>query len=170
MRVDAPLSRQEILDAIVENYDLVPCHIYLLDLIPLIEMIWADGKTQGSEISLLYEYVTRHLVELGDAAGGEEVVGIDEVNAFLDRFLSVRPDPAMLEKLRQLALTLNQQHSNPQKRAERRNTLLNFSLDIAAAAVNEYPYDRHERIMEAEKRLLIELMAALHLPPDRPIP
>lgn len=169
MRSETPLTREEILREIVTNYDLKPHHIYLLDLIPLIEMIWADGKAQSSETSLLYEYVVRHLAELGNEAGGEDVISIEEVNAFLDRFLSVRPDPTLLKKLRELALTLNQQHSEPQTSHRRGTTLLNFCLDIAAAAVKDYPYGKHERIMEAEKRLLMEIMSALSLLPDRQV-
>ncbi len=170
MRSVSSLSREEILQEIVNNHDLSPQHIYLLDLIPLIEMIWADGKTQDAEISLLYDYVIRHLAELNNEAGGEDIVTVDDANAFLDRFLATRPDPALLKSLRELALTLSQQHSDPQRTANRGNNLLNFCLDIAAAAVAEYPYEKHDRVMESEKRLLTEIMFSLRLSSNRDAP
>lgn len=163
----APLSRTDIINEIVAQHALLPRHVYLLDLVPLIEMMWADGKIQAAEISLLYEHVVKHLAELSSEGGGLDVLSAAEVNAFLDRFLSERPDPRLLKRLRELALSLHRTHSNPEKIVQRHTTLLGLCMDIAAAAVVDYPYEKHERIMAAEKRLLTEIMAALNIAPDQ---
>lgn len=167
MQAKALLSRSEIIHEIVTNHGLLPEHIYLLDLIPLIEMVWADGKAQAAEMSLLYGHVIDHLAVLSNEIEGQEVLDADKVNDFLSHFLEERPDPKLLKMLRELALNLNRLHSDPQKIAQRSNTLLGLCMDIAAAAVVDYPYDKHARVMEAEKRLLIEIMGALDISPDR---
>jgi hypothetical protein len=41
----------------LESYGITDAQIYLIDLIPLIEMIWADGKAQEAEVSLLADYL-----------------------------------------------------------------------------------------------------------------
>jgi hypothetical protein len=41
----------------LERFGITGAQIYLIDLIPLIEMIWADGKAQDAEVSILADYL-----------------------------------------------------------------------------------------------------------------
>jgi hypothetical protein len=144
---------------LVDEFGLKPEYVYLLPLVPLIEIMWADGKVQPAEISILYECVTRHLADLHTAAGGEEVVGVEEAEAFLDHFLKAEPDPEVLRRLRELTVEL----LNATAPESQRRTLLDNCLDIAAVAVSAYPYGRRDRVMAAEKALLHELFNSLRL-------
>lgn len=149
----------ETVKALSDEFGLPAESVYLLPLVPLIEIMWADGKVQPAEMSLLYDSVTRRLAELHTAAAGEEVLSIADAEAFLDHFLKDRPDPERLRRLRELTVQLMNATASD---AERRS-LLDSCMDIAAAAVSTYPYERRDRVMAVEKTLLHELFETLHL-------
>jgi len=153
------MAWNETVTTLVDEFGLKPEYVYLLPLVPLIEIMWADGKAQPAEISILYECATRHLANLHTAAAGEEVVSIAEAEAFLERFLKAEPDPAMLRRLRELTVAL----LNATAPESERRSLLDNCMDIAAVAVSSYPYNRRDRVMAAEKALLHELFNSLHL-------
>ena len=150
---------QELLD----EHGLQTRELYLLPLIPLIELMWADGVIQPAEVSILYDQVTHHLAELHTSADGEEIVTVSEAEAFLDRFLNNPPDPQKMRELRQLSLRLLDAGSDRQGVERRKRELFDSCLDIAAAAVINYPYGKRDRIIASEKALLRELFAGLRL-------
>ena len=144
---------------ILEQHGLQRNTVYLLELIPLIDMIWSDGKNQAEEVAILQRFAAQHLAKLNRHAAGLEVVSVEECNAFIDRFMSVRPSPALLADLKRVAL---------QRLVERGDqttidTVIHHCLDIAAACVHEYPYSLGGRIMADEKKLLLELFSELQL-------
>ena len=55
----------------LEGFGITGAQIYLIDLIPLIEMIWADGKAQDSEVSILADYSKAHVKHINQLAGYE---------------------------------------------------------------------------------------------------
>lgn len=167
---NSEITREDALGILEMEYGFQENDIYLLELIPLIEMIWADGKNQAAEISLLYRFVIKHMAELSKHALGQEVVSVDQVNAFLDRFVHQRPDPKLLRDLRGFTLALSFCHSDEARNQRRKRRILEYCMDIAAAAVPQYPYEVHDRIVAEEKQLLIELMHAFDIAPDRPAP
>lgn len=151
------------IDALLQEHDLQPKELYLLPLVPLIEMMWADGIIQPAEISIFYEQVTRHLAELHASADGEEVVSVEEAEAFLDRYLKTPPDPQKLGALRKHSLKMLDVGSDRELIRRRKQELIDTCLDLAAAAVTTYPYGKRDRIMASEKALLRELFAGLKL-------
>ncbi len=156
------------LDTLIRDHGLQGSDIYLLDLIPLIEVIWADNQNQEPELKLLYQFAIEHTAKINNAASGTEVISADAVNGFLDRFAHQRPDQALLRDLRQIALERSTAHADLEHVQARHRTILQYCIDIAAACVAQYPYERHERVMEQEKALLLELMQAYHIDPNRP--
>lgn len=160
------MDRQEILNEIVNQYDLDPLDIYLLPLIPLIEVIWADGRAQQAEVDLLLDFTRRWLNLLKSDADGETIVDVAHTQRFLERFLRQRPSQELLGRLRELALDLLASNSNQQQVIERSRSILEYCIDIAAATVQNYPYGPRERVMDDEKTLLIELMLSMKIDPD----
>lgn len=154
---------------IMREFSLEEHDIYLLDLIPLIEMMWADGLNQAAELQLLYKFTIEHVAELSRLSEGEEVVSVKDVNDFLDRFAHQRPDPGLLKALRNIVIELHTQRSDRESTTRRQQTLLNYCLDIAAACVTAYPFPNNERVMACEKKLFMELMSAFKIQPDRMI-
>lgn len=155
------ITREDALTVLETQYGIQGHEIYLLELIPLIEMVWADGRSKPPEAALVYEFALRRLAELDYEADGLNVLTAGQVNAFVERFLSKQPSPTMLRELRQLAMPVIFDHSDPQVNNKRRRMILEYCLDIGAATVPRYPYDAHERFSPPEKALLLELVEAL---------
>jgi len=100
MEKKQPLSRQEALENL-KQYGIHGPQVYLIDLIPLIEMIWADDCVQESETQLLYSYLERHVRHINKLASAQ-MLNIEEARAFVDRFIKERPDADLLRILRRL--------------------------------------------------------------------
>jgi len=166
MTAPAILSRGEIIHILETEHGLSGSYIYLLELVPLIEMMWADGRNQDSEIRIIYDYALKHLAALSREAAGEEILEVEEVNEFLERFVHQRPSPALLRTLRQLARSVICEEDGKAIHKRRAQTILEQCLDVAAAAVTHYPYESDERFMCREKELLKELMEELCLSPE----
>lgn len=151
----------DALETLVGEFGLTPETVYLLPLVPLIDVMWADGVIQPAEISIFYECLTRHLADLCNQADGEEVISIAAAEKFAGDLLNTRPDPGKLHRLRELAVqVLNLSHD-----ARLCDSVLDNCLDLAAIAVTRYPYERRDRVMSAEKRVLHELFESLDLKP-----
>ena len=151
---------------LIQRFNLKEKDIYMLDLIPLIEMIWADNKNQVPELQLLYEFTIKHVAEICNVMGNENLLTADDANDFIDRFAHNRPDPKLLKALREMAIQFRQQGNNKKIQQDKQQTMLNYCMDIAAACVEIYPYDLHERIMDNEKLLICELINAFNISPD----
>jgi hypothetical protein len=149
----------DALETLVGEFGLTPETVYLLPLVPLIDVMWADGVTQPAEISIFYECLTRHLADLCKQADGEEVVSIAAAEKFAAGLLNTRPDPERLHRLRELAVQLLNLSPDDSLRC----SVIDSCLDLAAIAVTRYPYERRDRVMSAEKQVLHELFQSLNL-------
>lgn len=137
-------------------------YIYLLELIPLIEMMWADGKNQEAEIELVHRYALEHLARLECAAAGQTVLSVAELNDFFDHPVHNRPDSGLLRKLCALATSsaFGFHNSDLQTRTLGRQDVLDRCLQIAIANIHGPAASRKQLVAE-EKRLLLDLVAAL---------
>lgn len=144
---------------LLERNHLPHNSVYLLELIPLIEMIWADGKTQEKEITLLQDFTIKHLANLSKEADGMEVVTVEEANEFIDFFLKQRPSKELLSDLKSLSVEIVKQANN----RDRCEKIIDYCMDIAGACVVEYPYLPSERIRTEEKELIREIVMELGL-------
>lgn len=148
------------INALLAHFDLKPQHIYLLDLVPLIEVVWADGENQESEMAIVKEITQKHVAELSQLADGVEILSAQDVTDFLEKFLHNPPPAGMLKELREIAIQWWNETGQTHKKAE---AIIDYCLDIAAACVATYPYRFNERIMEQEKALIKEIAVALGL-------
>ena len=148
------MDKQNTFELLAKEFELKPSDYYFLDLIPLIEMIWADGENQPAELALLYQFTIEHIAHL-DRAAGIPLVTVDDANDFLERFAHQRPPERLLDALSEL--TLDAASSTD---SERNRSILKYCLDIAAACTTQYPYALRGRIVESEKDLLHKLFAA----------
>lgn len=134
--------------------------LYLLDVIPLVDMLWADGRAQTVEVELLEDFVRQHVAAINELAG-TPVLTPAEGLAFLRRFLRERPDPRLLELLRALVRPVRLATSDPRLNDRQRTAILAWCLDIGAACVSEYPYGVRERFSQQEKERFIAILNAL---------
>lgn len=150
-------DRHALLCRLEEEHGVCGAEVYLLDLIPLIEMAWARCPPAPQERRLIYEYALQRVAEIDRDAEGMAGLTAERVNAFLSRYLETPPQPGALRRLRQLALPLIFDASDDSINEQRRRVILGFCLDIGAAVVGHYPYEAHERFSAAEKALFLDL-------------
>ena len=140
------------------RYDLKPQHTYLLEVMPLIEVMWADGRNQDKEISIIQEITEKHVAELNGLVEGITVISNQDAKDFLNRFLHVRPPEGLLTELRELTVDWLKDKG---KIHDKGDTIISYCLDIAAACAATDKFD--DRIVEQEKLLLKELAEALDI-------
>ncbi len=153
------LTRKEAIEEL-RKYGIEGSQIYLIDLIPLIEMLWADGQAQIGEIVILSEYIPRHVEHVNRIAGCE-VLTIESAQAFVKQFLQKRPNSELLRTLRSLITPVRLSGSDTDANKALRESLLAACLDIASSSVIEYPYKHHERFNLEEKRCFFEILDSL---------
>lgn len=154
------VARREALVRLEQEFGIRGGMVYLLDVVPLVEMLWADGRCQAAEQLLISKYLRDHLERLRELSGGLEVVSPQQVDEFIQRYVMQRPLPGLLSTLRELACSVAFADAGPSTQ-QRKQALIDYCLDIAAAAVAAYPYGPHERFDEREKRVLRDLVEAV---------
>src|SRR6202011_3350855 len=112
-------------DAIQElrDHGITGKGVYFLAAIPLIEMMWADGKVQPPELALLEEFVTKHAADVNRLAGMDFVTYEDGL-AFVRPFLEARPSDRLLRLLVSLVPVLDLHTSDRTFNEERRTAIL----------------------------------------------
>ena len=165
--MENPERNINIQDAL-KKYGIEGKHLYLLDMIPLIEIAWADGIVQDMEKRLMKEFLEKHIKNINEKAGST-VLTYEVGYSFLDRFLKERPHPEVMKILRSLVVPLRFANPDKAKDYEQKINILKFCMDIAASCVKHYPYGDHERFTEEEKIVFLEIMRSLGISPDRMI-
>lgn len=153
------ITRQEALEQL-RCYGIEGPQVYLIDFIPLIEMLWADGKEQIGEIVLLSEYINQHVEHLNEMAG-HEVITMERARAFVAKFLEERPDPELLRTLRSFIAPVRLSSSDQAANDALRGSLMAACMDIASSCVVHYPFGGHERFTLDEKRCFFEILESL---------
>ncbi len=141
----------------LRDHGIAGSDVYLIDLIPLVEIIWADGVVQTGELEILNNYIENHVKHVNDMAG-YEIISMSQASAFIDRYLEQRPNPALMKSLRALVRSLRLSTSDEKANQELRESLLSACLDIAASSVRKYPYGLGDRFNPAEKRCFFEIL------------
>lgn len=155
-------TRAEALERLA-RFGIRGADAYLVDLVPLVEMIWADGDAQPEEIEELHGYVRRHVARLNDLAGYTMLKEAD-ARAFVERFLRERPDPALLAELRALVAPLRLSASNEADNEAVRSCLLASCLHIAARSGP--PGGGVRRITAPERQAFFEILDSLEARDD----
>lgn len=161
MHVTNPTQRQRAI-AELRALGVQQESVYLIDLIPIIEMLWADGVKQDSELALLVDFARRHVDRINLQAGWT-LISHEQAQQFIARFLDEQPDPEVLAALRkrlpELRLSTSENLANEALRA----SILAMCLDVASASVVRYPYGPRERFDTAEKRCFFQILEDLAL-------
>lgn len=152
-------TRQEAVDRL-RDFGIVDEEVYLVDVIPLLEMIWADGKDQAKEVALLDLFVSRHIARVNRLAS-HAVVSEERARAFTRRFLDKRPDPRLLAELRGLVAPVRLAGEGDAASSAFRDSMLAACLDIASSSVTQYPFAAEDRFNLAEKRCFFEILESL---------
>lgn len=145
----------------LERHGISGADVYLIDVIPLIEMIWADGMAQQAEVSILENYLDHHVKNINHIAG-YRLLDLDRARAFVAGFLVTRPAPELMRTLRELIPGVRMCSTDEKANDLLEKSLLATCLDIAASCVSGYPYGIGERFDPREKRCYFEIVESLH--------
>ncbi|MBI4511155.1 MAG: hypothetical protein HY698_16100 [Deltaproteobacteria bacterium] len=153
------MSRSEALTEL-QKFGISGKDVYLLDVIPLLEMIWADGKVQAYELSILESFIEQHVDNLNCLAG-TNVLSSEDGRTFVSRFLRARPDPEVLAVLRSMIPPVRLSNSSHDLNEAHRRSIVRWCLDIGSACAAEYPCADRERFNEAEKQCFMNILQSL---------
>lgn len=154
------MTRQEAIDRL-RDFGIQGEQVYLIDLIPLVEMIWADGSAQRSEVAIFEAYLEQHVKRV-NALAGYSMLTVEAAQTFIQRFLDKRPSEKLLQTLRSLIPPVRLVNSDDTANEALRSSLLQGCLDIAASSVTEYPYESIERFCSSEKQCWFEIFDTLN--------
>jgi hypothetical protein len=142
------------------GHDITGPEVYFIDVLPLVEMIWADGMIQTVERDLLYKFLRTHTDNLNTLAG-YRAFDYEVGERFVERFLTERPSPEVMAVLRKLIPPVRLSSSDGDRNARNRAAILAWCLDIGASCVTTYPYGDHDRFSAAEKACFEAIFLAL---------
>jgi hypothetical protein len=168
MTTPSAVTRQEALDTL-KKHGIEEAEIYLIDVIPLIEMIWADGMAQEGEIAILDDFIPGHVQRINEMAA-YPVLSIEKAHRFVKRFLQKRPDPDILRTLRNLVKPIRLSSSDRQTNREVSDSLLAICLDIASSAVSSNHNELKKRFNLDEKRCFFEILESMEDPQLEAVP
>ena len=134
--------------------------VYLIDLVLLVEMAWADGRIQEAEIEILFDYLSAHVRSINRLAGCTIITEESAID-FIQNFLHARPQQGLLDEIRNVITAIRIDNKDHAEANNTRMAILNACLDIAACAVTEYPYGLKERFSAEEKAYYHKLQEIL---------
>jgi hypothetical protein len=149
-------NRQEAIEDL-SMFGIKEPYTYLLDIIPLVEMIWADGEAHKSELAILDEYLHKRVPQINEMAG-YKIMTLEDAQAFAYRFVKQRPRPEFLRMLRSLVGPVVLSSSDPRCGDPLLKLMIDACIDIAANAVRKYPYGLHDRFDSGEKECFYEIL------------
>lgn len=85
----AIVTRQQVLDTL-GAHGIRGAEVYLLDVVPLVELAWSDGVVQPEERAMILSFIENLMVKLR-AEAGFNVVSHAQALAFVDRLTTTRP-------------------------------------------------------------------------------
>jgi len=153
------MTREDAL-AVIGEHEISGAAIYLIDVIPLVDMMWADGLAQRQESQLLHAFMLRHIDNINRLARTEVLTAADGAT-FLRRFTHARPSPDLLNALEAAIPPVRHGSSDGRHNARSRQQILEWCLDIGAACVHDYPYGDRDRFSANEKECFLRLFEAL---------
>ncbi|WP_339138309.1 MAG: hypothetical protein WGN25_08665 [Candidatus Electrothrix sp. GW3-4] len=153
------ISRKDALKAL-KGYGITEEQVYLIDLIPLIEMMWADGLTQRGEIAALENYIERHVEHVNRLAGCQ-VLSFQAARDFAEQFIEERPSADLMSTLRNFVKPVRLSAADKGDNERLRSSLLAACMDIASCSVTDYPYDFEERFNPDEKACFFSILESL---------
>jgi hypothetical protein len=134
--------------------------IYLIDVILLCEMAWADGSVQEGEREILFSYLNHHVDSINRLAGCK-VLEHKEAKELIRSFLDNRPSQELIATIEEVIDPIRIDQINTTNAERTCLCILNTCLDIASSSVTKYPYGLTERFTKEEKEYYHKIAAIL---------
>jgi hypothetical protein len=155
----------------LSRYGIEGKRVYLIDLIPLIEMIWAGGQAQAEKIDFLYNFIKPHISHINRLAGYEALSVADAIN-FTAPYLASRPNMAHLKKLREciIPLRFGEVRSDYGDMVER--WIVSACRNILSTTLTRYPHELRKKCCSEEGGMFLDILetfSAYHYKEDKSI-
>ncbi len=155
--------------ALLSQHDLPPSLIYLAPVLPVVQVMWADGRNQIPERAKLQVIIQDHCRALAQLAGGMEVVTQADIDIFDRTFVAQKPNPSTLSPFFEVASELLSGRSEEGKAKNdslyQREKLFQACLEIAATCPAEVGSEPNEmfarRIVDAERSYIEKVFELL---------
>lgn len=155
--------------ALLSQHDLPPSLIYLAPVLPVVQVMWADGRNQIPERAKLQVIIQEHCRALAELAGGMEVVSQADIEIFDRTFVAQKPDPTTVwpffEVASELLSARNEERMAKNDSLYHRDRLFQACLEIAATCPADIGSGADEmfarRIVEAERRYIEQVFELL---------
>ncbi|WP_405419513.1 hypothetical protein [Marinobacter flavimaris] len=155
--------------ALLSQHDLPPSLIYLAPVLPVVQVMWADGRNQFPERAKLKAIIQDHCRALAELAGGMEVVSEADRDIFHRTFVAQKPDPTTLRPFFEVAGELlgarNAEGKAKNDSLYDRDKLFQACLEIAATCPADMVGGADEmfarRIVDAERRYIEQVFELL---------
>lgn len=155
--------------ALLSQHDLPRSFIYLAPVLPIVQIMWADGKNQIPERAKLHVIIENHCRALSELAGGMQVVPQEDIELFDSMFIAQEPEPATLSPFFEVAAELIRDRANDRETEEDslylKDQLFHACLEIAAACPasigNHVDPAFADRIVEAERKYIEQMFTLL---------
>jgi hypothetical protein len=145
----------------LETLGIRGVHVYLIDLLPLIDLMWADGQVQDNEKVIFDVYTQNRLEAINKSFDGAITLSRESVEEFFTPYLTKRPEPETMKAIGEILNSVLLSSTNEEWKRELKNSLLAAALDIASSNVTNYPYKNDERFSLQEKECFFSLMKNL---------
>ena len=123
--------------------------VHLLDVVPLLEMGWADGKFQNEEMEEVQYFVHEHIDRINRRAG-EPVLSWEDGDRFLQRFTLERPPEWLMRRLTSLVPQVSLASDDDELNHARKQAILGGCLDVGQAASGLGRFNPSEKAWYAE--------------------
>lgn len=152
------MERHRIIDTLEGQLGLSRQFIYVLDLVPLISAMWADGHNSDQEIDLILKFLHERRKRLDVLSYNDEHVLPDVTVEEFCLFLRDSPmDNPVFNDAYRLALSfLTQSHSLA---IDHKDRVLQQCLEVAAVAVDPVT---EKRVSDEERAFITQLVNGLY--------
>ncbi|MGB1949736.1 MAG: hypothetical protein ACPHQ9_03105 [Marinobacter sp.] len=149
--------------ALLSQHNLPQSFLYLAPVLPIVQVMWADGRNQMPERAKLHFIIQNHRETLSELAGGVEIVSASDIELFDQTFIAQRPDPQILDAFIDLAseLMASREMASGSEDSEslfRSDRLFHACLEIAATCPARQDSSLGDlfaqRIAQEERRLI----------------
>lgn len=156
--------------ALLSQHNFPSSFLYLAPVLPIVQVMWADGRNQMPERAKLHVILANHRETLSEIAGGVELVSANDIELFDQTFIAQRPDSQILDAFVGLAgdLLASREMTFGSETAQslfNSDQLFHACLEIAATCPARQDSSLGalfaQRIAQEERRLIEQTFALL---------
>lgn len=138
-------------------YGIEGKRVYLMDLIPLIEMIWAGGQLQPEKIDFLDHCIKQHLRHINQMAG-YLVLSMADATRFTAPYLASHPNMANLKKIRECIMPVRLGEIRNEYGDTIMRRIMSACLNLLSISLEQFPHDLQNKYCAEERGMYLDIL------------